>query len=56
MHTNTVLPAQNPVVLSAVIVYQLEELEDEGPMLLQNRNSEADHQKMVGVCRGGAPY
>ena len=41
MHTNAVFPAQHHGVLSAVTVHQLEELEDEGPMLLQSRNSEA---------------
>ena len=56
MHTNTVFAAQCPVVLSAVTVHHLEELEDEGPMLLQSRNSKADHQEMVAVSRGGAPY
>ena len=44
MHTNAVYPAQNPVVLSAVAVYQPEEVEEEGPMLLQSLNSEADHK------------
>ena len=43
-------------MLSAVTVYQLEELKDEGPMLLESYKSEADYQKMVGVNRRGAPY
>lgn len=54
MHMNAVFPAQNIAVLSAVIVHQLEELEDEGPMMLQSRNSEADHKQWsesVGVDR-----
>ena len=45
-----------PAMLSAVTVHQLEELEDEVPMLVQSRNSEAHQQKIVGVSRGGAPY
>ena len=53
---NTVSPAQNPAMLSAVTAHQSEELEEEGPKLLQRRNSESDHQKMVGVSRGGATY
>ena len=27
-----------------------------GPTLLQSRNNEADHKKMVGVSRGATPY
>ena len=55
-HMNAVSPVQNPAVLSTATVHQPEELEDEGPKLLQRHNSEADHQKMDGVSRGGAPY
>ena len=53
---NAVLPAQNISVLSIATVHQPEELEDEGLTLLQSHNSEADHQKMDGVSRGGEPY
>ena len=53
---NAASSAQNLAVLSAVIVHQPEKLEDEGPKLLQSHKSEAGHQKMEGVRRGGAPY
>ena len=53
---NAIYPAQDPAVLSAVIFYHLEELDGEGPILLQRRNSETDPQNMVGVSRGGALY
>ena len=53
---NAVSPAQELAVLSAATVHQTDELEDEGLTLLQSHNSEADHQKMDGVSRGGAPY
>ena len=53
---NTVSLAQNLAVLSAATVHQPEELEDEGPTLLQSHNREVDHQKMEGVSRGGVPY
>ena len=56
MQTNVVSPAQNLAVLSAMFTHQQEELEGEGPLLLRSRNIDLDHQKMVGISRGGAPY
>ena len=53
---NTVSLAQNLAVLSAATVHQPEELEDEGPTLLQISNGEEDHQNIEGVSRGGALY
>ena len=53
---NAVSPAKNLEVLSEVTVQQLGKMEDEGTALLQSHNSEADHQKIVRVSRGGAPY
>ena len=47
-HMNAGSPAQESAVLSAVTVHQSEELEEEGPMLLQSRNSEADHKNGRG--------
>ena len=48
--------AQYQTVLSKKIDNLPKRTMNVGPTLLLNRNSEADHQEMVGVSRGGAPY
>ena len=48
--------AQYLAVLSEVIVHLPGRAVEEGPMLLQSRNSETHQKKMVGVSRGGVPY
>ena len=48
--------AQYQTVLSEMVGYLPKRAMGVGPTLLGNRNSEEDHQKMVGVSRGGAPF
>ena len=50
------VPRLECAVPSVVFTHQQDELEGEGLLLLQSRNSEMDHQKMDGVSRGGATY
>ena len=54
--TSVVPHAQYQTVLIKMIGYSPKRATGVDPTLLQNRNSEADHQKLVGVSRGGAPY
>ena len=54
--TSVVLHSQYQTILSEMIGYLPRRAMGVGLTLLRNRNSEADHQKMVGVSRGGAPY
>ena len=53
---SVVLHAQYQTVLSEMDDQLPERAMGVGPALLRSRNSETDHQKMVGVSRGGAPY
>ena len=54
--TSVVPHAQYQRVQSEMISPLPERTMGVGLTLLRNRNSEADHQKMVGISRGGAPY
>ena len=56
MHMNAFSSAQSRELLSEVTVLSLGKVVYEVPTLLQNRNNDEDHQKMVGVSRFGAPY
>ena len=55
MLTNAVSPAQDLAVLSVVFTHQQKELECEGLLLLQSRNSEVDHQKWSGSVGAERP-
>ena len=49
-------PRQYQTILSEMVVHLPKMAMGVGPMLLQRRNREVDHQNMVEVSRGGAPY